>query len=231
MALGIHRYCRPSASFSQLSGPYNLGPPNATRFTLFLGCELIRPKRRQISFISDWVQRFTIYMAALTRKYPSAILELLAYQLTVLKASQQYDGLYWRTYDTHYRVTTAATGNWTWSRLHTDLYTRFITGRAKQVSVCSLCDSMGHSSADCPRRARKKTIVGTASPKRRWQWPLDVCAEFNTRGTCSFQERCKYCHSCGDCGGDHPAKDCPLKSGQGRATGSHANLANRANPF
>ena len=59
------------------------------------------------------------------------ILELLAYQLTILKASQQYDGLYWRAYDTHYRVNAAATGNRLWSRLDTDLYTR----RGRGVAV------------------------------------------------------------------------------------------------
>ena len=34
----------------------------------------------------------------------SVVLELLAYILTIIKASQQYDGMYWRAYDTHYRM-------------------------------------------------------------------------------------------------------------------------------
>jgi len=98
---------------------------------------------------------------------------LLAYQLTIIKASQQYDGLYWRAYDTHYRVNAAATGNCTWSRLDTDLYTRFFTGRAKQVTLCTVYDSMSHAANDCPRRTRKrdtKPISMAANAKRRRQW-------------------------------------------------------------
>ena len=68
------------------------------------------------------MKAFAIYMAAIAQKHPSMITELLAYQLTIIKASQQYDGLQWRAYDTHYRVAAAATGNRSWSKLDVDLY-------------------------------------------------------------------------------------------------------------
>ena len=89
-----------------------------------------------------------IYTAALVSAHPSAILELLAYNLTIIKASQQYDGLLWRSYDVYYRVSAAAaSGNQKWSRLDTDLFTQFFTGRAR---LCAMCDSVSHGSADCP---------------------------------------------------------------------------------
>lgn len=78
---------------------------------------------------------------AIISEHPSAILELLAYMLTIIKASQQYDGLYWQSYDTY-----AASGNRALSRLNTDLYTRFLTSRAKPVSTCS---SVSHLAANC----------------------------------------------------------------------------------
>ena len=87
------------------------------RFTLFPGCEFIRPKRRQIQSIMEWVKAFTVYMAVLLQKHPSQLMEMLAYQLTVIKAAQQYDGLQWRAYDTHFRLSAAATGNKTWSKI------------------------------------------------------------------------------------------------------------------
>ena len=62
-------------------------------------------------------------MAALVSQHPSATLELLTYIIRIIKASQQYDGHYWRVYDTNYRLTAAATGNRNWSRLDTDLFT------------------------------------------------------------------------------------------------------------
>lgn len=94
----------------------------SARFSLFAGWEFVCSKRKQIETILDWVQPFSIYMAALVAKFPEVTTELISYQPT---AAQQYDGLQWRAYDTHYRVNAAATGLRYWSKLDTDLYTRF----------------------------------------------------------------------------------------------------------
>ena len=149
-----------------------------------------------------------MYMAALVSAHPSATLELLAYMLTIIKASQQYDSLYWRSYDTNYRITAAASGNRSWSRLDTDLYTRFFTGRAKPLVTCNTCDSTEHLSADCPQMAKRVVArkreagkfppTGIPTTKRR-QWPSDICAKFNAKGSCSFGQKCKFCHACGEC--------------------------------
>ena len=148
-------------------------------------------------------------------KHPTAIHELLAYQFTIIKASQQYDGLQWRAYDTHFRISAAATGNKRWSCLDTDLYTRFFTGRAKPKETCSHCDVTTHSSADCSKRGRKRELgkYSAVSPllKKRKQWPSDVCAEFNTKGACSFGAHCKYRHPCSQCAGEHPTRSSTAK--------------------
>ena len=115
-----------------------------------LSSRAVRHKKRQIQTIAQWIQAFTIYTAALVSAHHSATLELLAYSLTTIKASQQYDGLLWRSYDMNYRVAGAASGNRRWSRLDTDLFTRFFTGRARLFNPCSVCDSVSHGAADCP---------------------------------------------------------------------------------
>ena len=88
-----------------------------------------------------WMQAFIVYAAAVVSADPSMALELLAYALTVIRASQHFDGLHWRAYDTHYRINAAALGNRSWSNLDTDLYTPFLTGREKPAALCSYCDS------------------------------------------------------------------------------------------
>ena len=69
-----------------------------------------------IANIVDWMKCFTTYVAAMAIKFPESLTEMLAYQLVIIKASQQYDGLYWRVYDTHFRVNAAASGNRKWSQ-------------------------------------------------------------------------------------------------------------------
>ena len=72
------------------------------RFVLFPGCEFIKPKKRNIESITEWVKAFCIYTAAMGNRFPEAIPEMLAYLLVIVNASEQYDGLYWRSCDTHY---------------------------------------------------------------------------------------------------------------------------------
>ena len=111
-------------------------------------------------------------------------------QLTIIKAAQQYDGLQWRAYDTHFRVAAAATGNREWSKVDVDLYTRFFTGRAKAVACCHVCDSTQHLAANCP--VKKRELSSQSCPKRRHTYASDVCPLFNSSRVCSFGPRCSF---------------------------------------
>jgi len=70
------------------------------RFVLFPGCEFIKPKKPKVDSITEWVKAFAIFMAATWKQYPEAMPEMIAYLLLILNAGNQYDGLYWRAYDT-----------------------------------------------------------------------------------------------------------------------------------
>ena len=97
------------------SSSHDAAAGDTQRFALFPGFELVRANKKVITNVVDWVKCFSIYIAAMAQKYPEVTLPMLAYQLVIIKASQQYDGFYWRVYDTHYRVNAAATGNKNWS--------------------------------------------------------------------------------------------------------------------
>ena len=173
--------------------------------------ELVRPKRRQIESITEWSKAYTVYTAVLLRRFPEQASELLAYHLLIIKAAQQYEGLQWRAYDTHFRVSAAASGNREWSKVDVDLYTRFFTGKAKSVSCCYICDSTLHLAANCPAKKREPQVAmqeGPSNPKRRRSWASDICALYNSGGRCSFGTKCKFRHICGECGGTHSAKNC-----------------------
>lgn len=129
-----------------------------------------------------------------------------------IKASEQYDGMYWRTYDTHFRVNAATTGNHQWARLEINLYTRFFTGRSRAVTSCSVYDATAHNTDRCPLKPRFKAGkhpagAPAASPYKR-KWPGDVCFGYNATGDCSYKAACKYRLACGTREGKHAAKSC-----------------------
>ena len=157
--------------------------PLAARFPLFPGCEVVHHRSRRSHSGSK------LHSGAGQRLSPGH-LGAFCVQPYSLTASQQYDGLLWRSYDVNYRVVAAASGNRKWSRLDTDLLTRFFTGRARLFNPCSVCDSVSHGAADCPiapsRTASKREFPrtgGSATPpfkKRRpfhKTWASDICAD------------------------------------------------------
>ena len=157
------------------------------RFFLFPGLEVVHPRKKQLTNILDWTKCFVVYMAAMAQKFPAEIPEMLAYQLVIIQASQQYDGNYWRAYDTHFRVNAATSGNRLWSRIDPNLYTRFFTGRARELHWCEHCDSTSHASESCPlysdnRGGKRPASQAEAAPAKRKNWPSDVCYKFNSSG-------------------------------------------------
>ena len=86
-------------------------------------------------------------------KYSEVTSDLLAYQLTIIKASQRHDGLYWRANDTC--MNTAASGNRKWTKLDTDITPDF---------SCNICDSSSHTSVSCPLKLRKQPLSDSGRP-------------------------------------------------------------------
>ena len=60
------------------------------RFVLFPGCEFIKPKKCN----TEWVKAFAIYTAAMGKKFPEAVSEILEYQMVIVNASKQYNSIY-----------------------------------------------------------------------------------------------------------------------------------------
>ena len=194
----------------------------SARFTLFPGCELVRPNRRQIESITDFVKAFTVFMAAVLQKYPAQTSELLAYQL---KAAQQYDGLQWRAYDTHFRVSAAATENKSWPKLsvhqicHGESQGGCYMLTVQQHSVFSnqlpvrgshQVTYHGRSCGDNGTRTSVHSIMLPVSAKGAnlstfLENVQDPTPQSYAPGQC---QGCKFKHICGECAGSHTAKLC-----------------------
>ena len=69
-----------------------------------------KPKEvKKITPIQQWVVCFNAYISVMAIRHPGCIRDLLAYVSIITKASLDYKGTPWLSYDAHFRRITAAT--------------------------------------------------------------------------------------------------------------------------
>ena len=80
--------------------PSQLGAEEPTLVDLFDPEVKARKKERcVVTQIEQWVQCFNSYIAIVAMKHPGRVQHLLAYSSGIVKASQDFEGTPWRTYD------------------------------------------------------------------------------------------------------------------------------------
>ncbi len=82
-------------------------------------------------------------------KHPEAVPELMSYMVSIIRASEDYDGLTWVRYDAAYRRQVVANRNCKWSRINPSLFSLCFTGKAQVAKRCDLCLSASHQTAEC----------------------------------------------------------------------------------
>ena len=110
-------------------------------------------KARQACSVQDiftWLQCYGLFVSILGPHHPSRIPELMAYQTTIVRASQDYAGLAWVRYDSAFRRQAALTGLTQWSAINPTLYTLCFAGSARTSSQCELNCGRGHPATTCP---------------------------------------------------------------------------------
>ena len=181
-------------------------------------------RKRAITDVATWVQCFATYVSVLSTPHPQAVPELLAYLIFILRASQDFGGVSWVTYDSAFRRQAFITGNRQWSRVNPSLYSICFSGVVRTGTRCELCLSLSHPTRDCTVvndpdldvTTRLKTLESallaitshstlqhssTSTPRLP-----DTCRNWNA-GKCRMLH-CRYRHVCRVCGGPNPAYAC-----------------------
>ena len=73
--------------------------PEAQNCIIMPGLEITQANRKQIKDVIIWVQYFGVYIAALCQQHSSAIQEMLAYMLIIIRAAQEFEDPVWQSYD------------------------------------------------------------------------------------------------------------------------------------
>ena len=96
---------------------------------------------------------FSTYVSVMSTVHPHAVPELLAYLIFILRASQDFGGVAWVTYNAAFRRQAFITGNHQWSKVNPSLYSICFSGVARTCTRCELCLSLS-------RPIREYTLVG-----------------------------------------------------------------------
>ena len=94
-----------------------------------------KAKKRALD-LTVWLQCFTVYVGVLGPKFPAEVPELMAYMISIVRASQEYEGSTWAAYDAAYRHQAAARGRTGWSQINPSMYAICFMGKAKLVRAC-----------------------------------------------------------------------------------------------
>lgn len=110
-----------------------------------------RPKaKKRLDDLDVWLQCFALYVAVLAPTKPALVPNLMAYMISIIRASQEYEASAWVAYDDAYRRQAAAAGDqWQWSQANPSLYAVCFTGKAKRTGRCERCLSAAHKTEDC----------------------------------------------------------------------------------
>lgn len=193
-----------------------------------------------VTDIRIWLECYGRMAAILATRFPLKAPELWAYQATIVKATHNYEGANWVAYDRQFRRDMLARKDLNWSTPNTRLYNEAFTGRARAIPRCPHCLCEDHIGAHCPHNPNPLNLGWFPDPRQLPQpitrSPLlfgaprmETCRNFN-HGRCRFT-RCRYLHSCSECGGPHPAVSCPR--GATLATGEARNRSRQgpSQPF
>ena len=195
-----------------------------------------KAKKRALD-LTVWLQCFAVYVGVLGPKFPPEVPELMAYMISIIQASQEYEGAAWAAYDAAYRRQAAAQGRTGWSQINPSLYAICFTGKARKTERCDRCLSATHRADDCslaaeddPDVAKRLKAIESAvvaltrpppggKPREPRERSSETCRNWN-RNRCSFPG-CRYAHLCATCRGNHTALECPARSVNATPVGPH----------
>ena len=132
-----------------------------------------RPRRGPITDIQVWCECYAVMAAALSAAYPLKAPHLFAYMRSIVRASRNFEGTAWVSYDMSYRRAAANKGSLDWGLPDPGRFNDAFVGRAKAVPRCSFCLSDTHVADSCPDAPAQSrpAAAGLAAPMQDWLTP------------------------------------------------------------
>jgi hypothetical protein len=138
---------------------------------------------------------------------------------TIVRASRNFEGAAWASYDAAYRRQAANKQSLDWATIDPTIYNEAFTGRARLVPRCCYCLADTHEARECqyapreeppPAKQQRSNAWGAGPSQRQNPRAVELCELFNSPvgNRCTFKW-CRFAHVCGRCKrGPHPASEC-----------------------
>ena len=208
------------------------------------GKQMSRAKgRKRVQEIAVWLQCFAVFVGVVAKFEPDVVPGLMAYMVSIIRASQEYEGAAWVAYDAAFRRQVAATGQRDWARINSSLYTICFTGKARKSPRCLSaahrtvdCYALGEEEFDVNGRVRvmeSALLALSQGGSGKGTRTSDVCRLYNEK-RCNYRN-CKYRHVCRWCGGAHAGCECRSsgkpEAGPGPIRHEHTRSGGMAPPY
>ena len=185
-------------------------------------------RRALVTDIAVWVECFSMYVAVLAPLFPHHIADFMGYQRTIVRASRNYEGTAWASYDVAFQRQAAATHSLNLGTVDSTLYNEAFTGRARLTTRCKYCLGDSHGSFECIYAPPPSNAPGLPGSQPRPGLPRsgaggpELCLKFNKpEGNRCYFRRCKFAHLCSKCRQPHPSAECPARGTAVRSRSPH----------
>ncbi len=105
--------------------------------------------QRLVTSLALWTECYATLVAVLSVRHPDKTPHLMAYLRTITRASRNFEGVAWVSYDMAFRRQAATGRSLDWAVIDTALCNEAFTGRARAIPRSSFCLADSHESKDC----------------------------------------------------------------------------------
>ena len=179
-------------------------------------CHSRRPRRGLVTNFPLWVECYAALVATLSTRYPAKMPHFMAYLRTITRASRNFEGTAWASYDMAFRRQAANLRSLDWGVIDSALYNEAFTGRARLIPRCRFCLADTHDTKECTFAPEERQSPVRAFSSPREQRSVQICQLFNKpSGNACRYRHCRYAHLCSKCRrGSHPAAECTGRHGR-----------------
>lgn len=111
-------------------------------------CRSSRPKRGLLTDIGEWTECYASLVTVHSTKFPEMGPQFMCYLCTIVRASRNFEGAAWASYDAAFRRHATNRGSLDWAAIDLTIYNKAFTGRAKLLPRCRYCLSKTHKTRD-----------------------------------------------------------------------------------